>query len=140
MQVARGQSIFSEKNMENSNHKYITICFVGIGICTAYVISVIMETLSRTWILFARYLQGDLIIHGLPVTLGIMMFLLLQFNPRIVQRADEVIVEVQKVVWPSKKDTMGMTIVVTIMLIISGILLGLFDLISSYVVNYMVSM
>ena len=126
--------------MENSNHKYITICFVGIGICTAYVISVIMETLSGTWILFARYLQGDLIVHGLPVTLGIITFLLLQFNPRIVQRADEVIVEIQKVVWPSKKDTMGMTIVVTIMLIISGILLGIFDLISSYVVNYMVSM
>ena len=125
--------------MENSNHKYITICFVGIAICTAYVVSVIMETLSRTWIVFARYLQGDLIIHGLPVTLGIIVFLLLQFNPRVVKRADEVIIEVQKVVWPSRKDTMGMTVVVTIMLIISGILLGIFDLISSYVVNYMVN-
>ena len=125
--------------MENSNQKYITVCFVGIAICASYVVSVIIDTLSMTWAVFARYLQGDVIIHGVPVTLGIITFVLLQFNPRIVQRADEVIVEVQKVVWPSKKDTMGMTVVVTIMLIISGILLGIFDLISNYVVDYIIN-
>ena len=125
--------------MENSNQKYITVCFVGIALCTSYVVSVIIDTLSMTWAAFARYLQGDIIIHGVPVTLGIIMFLCLQFNPRTVKRVDEVIVEVQKVVWPSKKDTMGMTVVVTIMLIISGILLGLFDLISNYVVDYIIN-
>ena len=112
--------------MENSNQKYITVCFVGLAICTSYVVSVIIDTMSMTWAVFARYVRGDFIIHGAPVILGIAMFLFLQFNPRIVQRADEVIIEVQKVVWPSKKDTMGMTVVVTIMLIISGILLGNF--------------
>ena len=125
--------------MENSNQKYITVCFVGLAICTSYVVSVIIDTLSMTWAVFARYLQGDFIIHGVPVILGIVMFLFLQFNPRTVQRVDEVIMEVQKVVWPSKKDTMGMTVVVTIMLIISGILLGIFDLISNYVVDYVIN-
>ncbi len=125
--------------MENSNQKYITVCFVGLAICTSYVVSVIIDTLSMSWAVFARYLQGDFIIHGVPVILGIAMFLFLQFNRRTVQRADDVIVEVQKVVWPSKKDTMGMTVVVTIMLIISGILLGIFDLISNYVVDYIIS-
>ena len=125
--------------MENSNQKYITVCFVGLAICTSYVVSVIIETLSMSWAVFARHLRGDFIIHGVPVMLGIAMFLFLQFNPRIVQRVDEIIVEVQKVVWPSKKDTMGMTVVVTIMLIISGILLGIFDLISNYVVDYIIN-
>ena len=126
--------------MESSNQKYITVCFVAIAIIAAYVMSIIIETLSMTWVLFARYFQGDLMIHGLPVATGLVTFLLLQFNPRIVTRADEVIIEIQKVVWPSQKDTMGMTFVVTVMLLISGLLLGVFDLISGYVVNYIIDL
>ncbi len=126
--------------MESSNQKYITVCFVAIAIIAAYVMSIIIETLSMTWVLFARYFQGDLMIHGLPVATGLVTFLLLQFNPRIVTRADEVIIETQKVVWPSQKDTMGMTFVVTVMLLISGLLLGVFDLISGYVVNYIIDL
>ena len=126
--------------MESSNQKYITVCFVAIAIIVAYVMSIIIETLSMTWVLFARYFQGDLMIHGLPVATGLVTFLLLQFNPRIVTRADEVIIEIQKVVWPSQKDTMGMTFVVTVMLLISGLLLGVFDLISGYVVNYIIDL
>ena len=125
--------------MESSNQKYITLCFVGVGIVGAYMMSVILDTLSQTWIVFARLTQGDVIVHGLPVAVGIILFFSLQFNPRMVTWADEVILEVQKVVWPSHKETMAMTFVVTIMIIISGILLGAFDLISNYVVNYVVS-
>ena len=126
--------------MENNNQKYITVCFVGMAIIVAYIISIVIETLSMTWVLFARYFQGDLIIHGLPVAIGLMAFLFLQFNPLLVQRADEVIIEIKKVVWPSQRDTMGMTFVVTVMLLISGLLLGFFDLISGYVVNYVIDL
>lgn len=126
--------------MEDSNQKYITLCFVGVAISGAYIMSVLIETLSRTWVFFARNFQGDMVLHGLPVATGVVLFFLLQFNPRVVKWADEVILEVKKVVWPSHKDTMAMTFVVTIMLIISGILLGAFDLISNYVVNYVIDL
>ena len=126
--------------MESSNQKYITLCFVATAIAGAYVMSVFLDILSRTWVLFARHLQGDFIVHGIPVTAGIILFFSLQFNPRVVKWADEVIMEVQQVVWPSRKDTLAMTFVVTVMLIISGILLGAFDLISNYIVNYVINL
>ena len=124
--------------MEDSNRKYITLSFVAAGILAAYVGSVILDTLARTSGTFARLLDNDIILHGFPVALGFICFFVLQFNPKTVTWADEVIVEVRKVVWPSQRDTVAMTIVVTFMLILSGVLLGAFDVVSNFVVNYIV--
>lgn len=126
--------------MTDSNGKYITVCFVLGGACAAYISKILLDALSSTWGLAARYIQGDLIVHGLPVTIGLIIFLTLQFNGKAVKWADEVIVEVRKVVWPSRKDTIATSIVVTIMLIISGVLLGVFDLISNYLVKYIIEL
>ena len=46
--------------------------------------------------------------------------------------------EIDKVVWPSYKDTSAMTIVVSIMLLFAGVALGLMDMMSNYVVGLMV--
>ena len=126
--------------MTDSNGKYITVCFVLGGACAAYIVKILLDALSSTWGIAARYIQGDLMVHGLPVTFGLIIFLALQFNSKTVKWADEVIVEVKKVVWPSRKDTVATSIVVTVMLIISGVLLGVFDLISNYLVKYVIEL
>ena len=110
------------------------------GACAAYMAKILLDALSSTWGLAARYVQGDLVVHGLPVTIGLITFLALQFNGKAVKWADEVIVEVKKVVWPSRKDTVATSIVVTIMLLISGVLLGAFDLVSNYLVKYIIEL
>jgi preprotein translocase SecE subunit len=122
--------------MENNNQKYITLCFVGAGALVYYVVGVLGDTLARSFGFFAKYSGSFALEHGAPVAFGILTFAFLQFNKRTVAWADDVLSEVLKVVWPSKKDTVSMTIVVSIMLVISGIVLGAFDYISHLLVSY----
>ena len=66
--------------------------------------------------------------HGFPLLCGLAMFAWLQLSAKNKEFADEVITETSKVVWPTFRDVKGMTIAVTIMLIISGIIIAGFDL------------
>ena len=59
-------------------------------------------------------------------------------NGRVQLCADEVVVEIRKVVWPSKKDTWGITIVVVVMVFISAIIITAFDFFSGYIVKYLI--
>jgi len=45
--------------------------------------------------------------------------------------------ELKKIVWPSRKDTVAMTIVVIMMVLISGVVFAVFDGLSSYMIGAM---
>lgn len=126
--------------MKNDNKKIITLSFVVAAFLTAFVLDVLMESLSAASGAVARVLAYDAVAHGLPILVGLGAFAALQFNAKAVAWADEVVSEISKVVWPSPKDTTAMTIVVCIMLIISGLALGLMDVISNVVVKWLVNL
>ena len=63
----------------------------------------------------------------------------LQWRGGAKQLAHEVVQEVKKVVWPSKGATMGMTTMICIILMVSGFVLGLFDLLSSALVDFILN-
>lgn len=126
--------------MDQTNKKVITVSFIGAGALTAYVLSVILQLLQASVSFFARLAENDLFTHGLPVGAGILVFLYLQFNPKTVKWAEEVVVEIRKMVWGTMKDTVAITIAVCIMVIISGVVLGLLDFVSSKVINYFISL
>jgi preprotein translocase subunit SecE len=126
--------------MDQTNKKVITVGFLGAGLLTAYVLTTILTILEASVSFFARLAENDLFTHGFPVGMGILVFLFLQFNPKTVKWADEVITEIRKMVWRTMKDTVAVTIAVCIMVIISGILLGLLDFISGKVINYFISL
>jgi preprotein translocase subunit SecE len=109
-----------------------------IGLITGIVVNVFIDTMAAIATgSFSRVLSTDLVKHGMPVALGALGFFVLQFNKPVNQFAEEVVVEIRKVVWPTRKDTMSMTTVVCIMLIISGFVLGFFDMTSAYVVDFL---
>lgn len=122
--------------MENLNSKIVTISFMVAGILIGFVAFVLLESAAAITVgAFGRFLAQDYVRHGFPVVLGILSFAVLQFNPKIVSWADEVVSELRKIVWPSRKDTTSMTVVVCIMLLISGIVLGLMDIVSSKMIE-----
>jgi preprotein translocase subunit SecE len=125
--------------MENDNKKLLTVSFFLCGALVAVVANMLMETFAATWGVVGRIVSHDIVNHGLPVFLGVLTFVLLQFNKSVVAFTEEVVQEVKKVVWPSRKDTTAMTIVVCIMLMISGAILGLFDMVSGYLLNFLVN-
>lgn len=124
--------------MENDNKKILTVSFVVVALLVAFSTGMMIDTFAGSWAVIARMANNDLVHHGVPILLGMVTFACLQFNNKVVQFGDEVVMELRKVVWPSRKDTIAMTIVVCIMLVVSGFLLGIFDFLSSRLVNLLV--
>ena len=124
--------------MENSNNKTITVCFMLAAVLIGIVTSVLMETLAAIGTgAFGQFVAQDLVRHGLPVALGIGAFAYLQMNKGVHAWGDEVVTEIRRVVWPSRKETVAMTVVVCVMLVISGILFGILDVTSGAVIDWL---
>lgn len=126
--------------MENDNSKILTVSFVIAGVVGSVIMVTILDFLATTFGAVARLYAQDAFRHSLTLGSGILIFALLQFNPKVRVYCDEVVTEVRKVVFPSRKDTTGMTIVVSIMLIFSGVALGLFDYLSNWAVKMLIKM
>ena len=121
--------------MEKTNSKIITLSFAIGAFLLGLVVSLLIKAFAGAFAIVARAADSDLVRHGLPLALGFGLFLYCQFNPKITVWADEVVAEVKKVVWPSRKDTTAMTIVVCVMVLISSLIISAFDLVSGYVIN-----
>ncbi len=125
--------------MEKTINKIMMVGFVCGAFLVGYTVQVLNTLLSSSWGTYARVTDSELITYGAPVVVGFVFFLYVSFNKNIRDWAQEVIVEVSKVVWPSQKDTTAMTIFVCIFMILSGILLGMFDWVSGELIKFIIS-
>ena len=121
--------------MDNTNSKIVTLSFLAFSALIGFTVATLLKVFSGAFGVVARAMELDLVRHGLPVAIALGLFAYLQFNKNFLAWADEVIAEVKKVVWPPIKDTRGMTIVVVIMVFISGVIVSLFDALSGFVLN-----
>ncbi len=127
--------------MENNNGKVVTVSFMVAGVLVGYIVAFILNTIGATASGdVARLVNRDVVRHGVPILIGVLAFLSLQFRKGVVDWADEVVTELKKVVWPSRKDTTNMTIVVCIMILISGVVLGLFDFAAGNIIDFLLNM
>ncbi len=125
---------------DNTNSKIMTIAFVACGFLAALVVQVLFENFSVSFAPVARLHNNETIRHALPITVGLITFAVMQFNARIRVWADESVAEVRKVVWPSRRDTVAMTIVCCVMVVVLGIMLGAFDFASQHLVRAFVNL
>lgn len=121
--------------MDKANSKIITLGFISFSALIGFTISVLLRVFSGAFGFVAKAMDYDLIKHGLPVAISLVLFLYLQFNKNILIWADEVLAEVKKIVWPPLKDTKGMTIIVVVMVLISSVIVSVFDMFSGFVLN-----
>lgn len=124
--------------MDKTNQKILTISFVAFAVLVSISLSILLKTFAGTFGVIARLHDIDMVKHGLPVVIGIAIFVSLQFNKRVLAWGEDVALEIRKVVWPSRKDTTAMTIVVVVMVLISAVIITTFDFVSGYLVNYLV--
>jgi preprotein translocase subunit SecE len=123
--------------MEKTNSKILTLSFAVSGVLVGFTVHLLLKAFAGAFGVVARASDSDLVRHGLPVTVGLLLFVLLQFNPRVIAWGGEVVTEIRKVVWPSQKDTTAMTIVCVVMVLISSVIISSFDLISGFFINYL---
>ena len=121
--------------MDKSNSKILTLIFVAFSVLVGFTISTLLKVFSGAFGIIAKLMNYDLFRHGLPVAIGIGLFIYLQFNKSVLKWSDEVIAEVKKIVWPPFKDTRGMTIIVVVMVLISSVIVSVFDMFSGFVLN-----
>jgi preprotein translocase subunit SecE len=126
-------------NNEKSNESIISFAFVCAGALGYLLTATILEVLAGTFGTMARVRNIPAVQHGLPVAVGIAVFLFLFMNKKIHTWADECVVEVRKVVWPSRKDTWAMTMVCCVMVVLAGLALGMFDFLASQLIKVFVN-
>lgn len=124
--------------IKEENLKIIMVFFVGAAFLAAFVARVLLESLATYSGWVAMMYGQEWIRHGVPVVIGLSVFFSLQLREKTRIWAHEVVVEVRKVVWPSQKITATMTVMVCIILLISGFVLGLFDLAGAAVVDFII--
>jgi preprotein translocase subunit SecE len=123
---------------KQATKKIITISFLAAALLTYVVVNVLFKSFAGAFGVVQRVYSIDLVSHGLPVLLAAVVFGVLQFNSRVVEWAEDVVLEVSKVVWPSQKDTVAMTMVVCIFVTIASLLLILIDFIAHHLVQLII--
>lgn len=121
--------------MDKTNSKIVTLSFLAFSALIGFTVATLLRVFSGAFGVVAKAMDSDLLRHGLPIAVGLALFLYLQLNKDVLTWADEVIAEIKKIVWAPLKDVKGMTIVVIIMVLISGIIISTFDMLSGFVLN-----
>lgn len=123
--------------MEKANAKILTLSFAIAGALVGLTTHLLIKAFAGAFGVVARAADSDMVRHGLPVAIGLLLFAALQFNPRVRAWGEEVVLEIRKVVWPSRKDTTAMTMVCVVMVLISSVIISTFDLVSGFFINYL---
>ena len=124
--------------IKEENLKIIMVFFVAAAFLAAFVARGLLESFATYFSWVAMMYGQEWVRHGVPVVVGLSIFCGLQLKEQARIWAHEVIVEVRKVVWPSQKITGAMTMMVCIILLISGFVLGLFDLAGAAVIDFII--
>ena len=122
--------------MDKSNSKILTLSFAMAAALIGFTVHLLIKAFSGAFGVVARATDSDLARHGLPIAAGLLVFAVLQFNPKTLVWGEEVVTEVRKVVFPPRKDVTAMTIVVVVMVLISSVIISAFDLFSAFFINH----
>jgi len=75
----------------------------------------------------ARFRHVEVALQGGAILLGVVLFAFLYRSDAVNQFMAEVVVELSRVTWPTQRETRAATILVVIMVLLSGVFLGLLD-------------
>lgn len=113
--------------MENQNQKWVNLSFLAFAGGLAWVLFTLLTTIAAGYDLEARVKNVDMLIRGLSLGVGALLFFVLYRSQKSSDYMSEVVVELSRVTWPTPKDTYRATIVVVLMVLIFGFLLGGLD-------------
>ncbi|MFZ9594614.1 MAG: preprotein translocase subunit SecE [Bdellovibrionia bacterium] len=113
--------------MESTHQKWVNLSFVAISALLGYIIYSSTGKLVALYDLEARVRYLDLILRVVSVLSGGILFLGLYLNEQANQFMNEVVVELTRVSWPTPKDTRSATMIVILMVVISGLVLSFLD-------------
>jgi preprotein translocase subunit SecE len=106
------------------SNKIVHLMFAVGALLAAFLLSKAGDWL---WSYFAK--PNELLVNGVALVIAAGGALIAYRNERVFAAATEVTRELEKVTWPSRKETSAATIVVIVTVAISAIVLSTFDLV-----------
>ena len=121
----------------NDNKKLISIVFLSASAIVWYLFTAIVERVAVYIGLFNDASWQGILLKIIPIVIAIITFIILSKLNVSKEYVNNVLVEVKKVVWPKKQETIGATVVVVIFVLLSGAAFGLFDWFSGMFVGWL---
>lgn len=109
------------------NIKWVHMMYVSGGLLLAFLL---VQTIDWVWGYFAT--PDELVTVAAGVVVAGAISVAAWRNENTFERSSEIVNELAKVTWPTRKETSAATVVVIITTIIASMLLGVFDLIWSW--------
>jgi preprotein translocase subunit SecE len=113
--------------MESQYQKWVNLSYLALAVLFGYLVFAVAGKIVGTYDLEARVRNVELILRGVSVVFGAILFLVLYRNHQANQFMNEVMAELARVTWPTPKDTSSATLIVIVMVVVSGMILGLLD-------------
>jgi preprotein translocase subunit SecE len=113
--------------MENQHQKWVNLSYLAVAILFGYLVFSLTGKLVGAYDLETRIRSIDLFMRVGSVVAGALLFIGLYRNEKANEFMNEVVSELSKVAWPTEKETSSATMIVIVMVVISGIILGLLD-------------
>lgn len=113
--------------MESQNQKWVTGSFLAFALLIAYILFAALFKLSGVYDVETKVKNLELVIRLVSIGAGALLFFGLYKSETANQFMHEVVTELSRVTWPTVKETYSATFIVIIMVLISGVLLGLMD-------------
>ncbi len=113
--------------MESQYQKWVNLSFLAAAILLGYIVFSMAGKVVGAYDLEVRVRNIDLILRGVAVAVGALLFLVLYRHQQANQFMNEVMAELSRVTWPTERDTRVATFMVITMVVISGVILGLLD-------------
>jgi preprotein translocase subunit SecE len=104
------------------SNKIVHLMFAVGALLAAFLLS---KTADWVWSYFAK--PNELIVNGVALVIAAGAALIAYRNERVFAAATEVTRELEKVTWPSRKETSAATLVVIITVAIAAVVLATFD-------------
>jgi preprotein translocase subunit SecE len=112
-------------------NKFVHLTFTLAGLLAAFVLS---RACDWAWSYFAK--PNDLAVNGFAVLVAGAAALIAYRNERVYAAVVDVTRELEKVTWPTRKETSAATVVVIVTVLISALILSGFDAIWSFFTNW----
>ncbi|MBC7692274.1 MAG: preprotein translocase subunit SecE [Methylotenera sp.] len=122
--------------MESQHQKWVSFSYLAVAALFGYIVFAFAIKMSGTYDLEARVRNIDLIIRIASIAIAGLSFFVLYRNQKANTFMGEVVLELSRVTWPAQKETMSATMVVIIMVLISGMILGLLDYVWTKLVQW----
>jgi len=113
--------------MENQHQKWVNLSYLAVAILFGYLVFSSTGKLVGAYDLETRVRNIDLFLRIGSVLAGALVFIGLYRNEKANQFMNEVVAELSKVGWPTQKETSSATLIVIVMVVVSGMVLGLLD-------------